>query len=197
MQEDVTLVQAARLIGITPRILTAWLHDAGIITRTGKDKRAHYLTLAQVRMLAAAHGRVLPDDTSLAALAGQVQALSAELDALKRRVAALEQPKIRAARGFPESLTQSLREPSPGALLPQLRAAFAKMDMARLIAARHGVDVGTAKGWPWPTEALASQDAALRWALEYVAERPPHKRPHGWRWRCDVPDCPCHQRQDS
>lgn len=206
MQEDVTLVQAARLIGVTPRILTAWLKDAGITTRTGKDKRAQYLTQPQVRMLAAAHGRVLPDDVSLAALAGQLQALQGELDAVKRRVADLEQKKIHAASGFP----QSIMEERPGAMLPKLRAAFdpdpvrraayradalRKSEVVRLVSARHGVEANTAKGWPWPQEALVSEEAALRWALAYVARMDSFRRPRSWRWRCEIESCPCHQTE--
>ncbi len=198
MPEVFTLSQAARLLGISRRTLYGWLKDARITTRKlPTDKRAQTLTRDQIERLARAHSTAIKDES-----------LIARLERAEARIEALEQWKAQQEGHLSPSLgAEAISRPlqsHPGAFsAPRAArsstpgAPILKIDAARLIAARHGVDQGTAKGWPWPTEALASQDAALRWALAYVAERPPHKRPHGWRWRCDVPDCPCHQRQDS
>jgi hypothetical protein len=212
MPEDLTLVQAARLVGVTPRILTAWLHDAGITTRNGQkdageDGRAQYITREQLAMLALAHKRVLPNEASLAALAGRIQTLEAELDSVKRRLARLEQGQntTRERKATPAPLqSQPAPVSSLGADLadtlkrPRVlsSAALNKADAGRLVAARHGGNWKSFADWPWSAEALASEQAALRFALAYVAARAPHLRPHGWRWRCDVPGCPC-QQQDQ
>ncbi len=197
MQEHYTLVQAARLIGVTPRILVAWLKDAGISTRkgvkaAGEDARAQYVTRAQIETLALAHRRALPDDTALAALARQLQALQGELEAIKKRLARLEQQNItRPSRPAPaplQSHTGAFLSGSAADLADTLKrprvqgsqGGISKAEAARLVSERHGVLFVTARQWPWPPDALTSAEAAEQWAIDYVAAIAPHKRPRGW-----------------
>lgn len=80
-------------------------------------------------------------------------------------------------------------------ILPRTRSrGLKKMDACRLMG-RHGVKFNTAKGWDWPATALVSEQAALRWALSYVAGDP-RRGGDAWRDRCDQADCPCQERSD-
>jgi len=191
MQEVYTLTRAAKAIGVTPRIFVSWLTDAGIIARkgdkaTGEDARAQYVTRAQVVMLAAAHGRVLPDDVSLAALAGQMQALSSEVDALKRRIAVLEQ---RGGTREGETISRPLQL-HPGAFSAQ--EPTTPPPVRNLVAkwlARHGAVENTVRRWP---DLPLDPEQALLFTREKLQEL--GYRAHGVQLApCEHPECVCHQ----
>jgi hypothetical protein len=203
MPESFTLAEAQSMLGISRRTLYNWLQQEGINAgNLPKDKRAKALSAAQLTKLAAKHGRQLgsaaPPD--LATLSQEVAALRSELAALQSRVEALE----RQPSPTPSQSAEALSRPSQRAIDPLPRrsadtlvhpaasgGALTKTDAIRILAARHGLNVNTGKGWPWPDAVLVSEEAAIRWALDYVRGRPPHLRPDGWRWRCDTPSCPC------
>jgi transposase len=199
MREQYTIKQAATAIGVSAQILREWLAETEITTATGRDKRAKYLTRTQVVTLAHAHRRTVQDESDLLALGERVQALSNELEAVKKRLANLERQRSISTEG--EAISRPLQS-QPGPFSTSRPAApgmprtagvgLRKIDAARLVA-RHGVEANTAKGWPWPAEALVSEEAAIRWALDYVASIDYFRRPRGWRERCDVAGCPCQQ----
>jgi DNA-binding transcriptional MerR regulator len=225
MQDHYTISQAARAIGVSPRILSEWVADAGIETSQRGDKRARYLTKAQVLRLADAHNRAIKDDprAANAKLAARVQSLEQRGQAQESKIAALEARIIalehlsRSSRPSPgvhdpPAPPQSRTGPLSGAggnpddlaetvKLPKvIRAsagAISKADAARILSERHGVFFATARQWPWPAEALVSPEQAILWALEYVAGIAPHKRPTSWRVVCAVASCPCHQAEQS
>ncbi|HLW01872.1 MAG TPA: hypothetical protein VKT82_24675 [Ktedonobacterales bacterium] len=223
MQDHYTISQAARAIGVTPRIFSEWIADAGIETSQRGDKRARYLTRAQVLRLADAHGRAIKDDprAANAKLAARVdtleqrgQAQEAKIAALEARIIALEHlsrsnrpsPAIHATPAPAQSQPGPLSSaggsnPDLAETLPRLpripsAGAITKTDAARLISERHGVALNTARGWPWPPSVLASAKDAMAWALSYVANTT-RQRPAGWLWRCNVSDCPCHQAEQA
>lgn len=198
MAERFTISQAARKLGISRRTLYNWLEQEQDTSQKLHGERT--FTRLQLERLAEKHGRRLESD--FRDLEAVDAALTERIEALEARVAALEQQRS-ISRGGEAISRPSQTHPgafsTPQPVAPKVpRAAgvgLRKIDAARLVAARHGVEANTAKGWPWPAEALVSEEAALRWALSYVARMDSFRRPRSWRGRCDVPDCPCQQAQ--
>ncbi len=198
MGKKVSAAQAAILVGRHERIVRGWIRSGKL--RAERRGKAYAIDLADLERLTGlrfteeeekrrAHVEGL--DAMLQEHENTINELRQEVAALRARLEALERgPSL-----LPSKSAEAISRPSQRVLEPLPRAAgsqVTKADAIRILAARHGLKVNTGKGWPWPDAALASEHEAIRWALAYVRGRPPHLRPDGWRWRCDVPDCPCH-----
>lgn len=152
----------------------------------------------------------------VAALREQVEVLEAvkgQMEALEARVLALEaRPSIRpsisipatpapvqshsglssAAAFDPADLADTAKRLAARSSMPAPSHALRPGEAARLLHERHGANFDTVRQWNWPASALASEEAALRWALEYVAGDY-RRQGKNWIWRCSVWSCPCHQ----
>jgi len=196
LPELFTLTQAARMLGISRRALYGWLRDANITTRIlPTDKRAQTLTRAQIERLAKAHSTAIKDESLLARLE-QVEARLEALETWRQEQEA--RPSAPVTPIYPPA--RDIRTSAPAArfaeAVPLPVGALTKAEASRLVEARHGATFATVKQWPWPPSALASANAALAWALSYVAGTT-RQKPTGWRWRCNVADCPCQQEASS
>lgn len=219
---EYTLSEACVLLGISRRTLDYWLQEAGINARNlPTDARKKALTMAQITKLAAAHGKRVKEVEGLAGLVVEVAALREQvealegmkgrMEALEARVLALEmRPSIRpsisipatpapvqhatglssTAAADPADLADTAKRPTVRPSMPS--RTLRPGDAARLLQKRHGANYDTARQWNWPTSALVSEEAALRWALEYVAGDY-RRQGKNWIWQCQTPSCPCHK----
>ncbi len=196
-EEHFTISEAARYLKVSRQTLYTWLNREPALRAYLTEH--HTLTRRQLDALALTQRRKPPQPTLRevdAALTERIEALERWRAEAEARLAALEGSRPSSAKGATTDVSV-VGEGQQNRLSMRLEGktgALMKSDAARLIAARHGVTFNTAKGWPWPPSALASEEAALRWALDYVA-RTPRQHPAGWRWRCDVPGCPCQESE--
>lgn len=205
----VSAAQAARLADRNERIVRGWIKSGKL--KATKDGHTWMVDTDDLARIPGVHLQPQEPEDKLPSLESMLLEHDNQIAELKRRIIALEgrpptrlSPNTYATPAPLQSRTEAFSRPAGSAadlademMAPRTAGAIGKMEAARLVSYRHGVDVGTAKGWPWPPSALASANDAIAWALAYVTERPAHKRPHGWRWRCNVPDCPCHQEEGT
>lgn len=202
-EQHYTATEAAAYLKVSRWTLYTWLHKEPELYSHLQEH--HTLTQRQLDALVIRQ-RKKPAKPTLQevdeALTERMEALEADMRTVKQHLEALEASRMpyRAPRmptdvsGNPSTHASAFSDAPERhfSFTPRTAGALMKSDAARLVADRHGVAFNTAKGWPWPPSALSDADAALRWALDYVA-RNPRQHPAGWRALCNVPECPCHE----
>jgi hypothetical protein len=205
MGAKVSAAQAARLADRNERIVRGWIASGKL--KATKDGHTWMVDTDDLARIPGVHLQPQEPEDKLPSLESMLLEHDNQIAELKRRIIALEgriirpSPTTYATPAPLQSRTEAFSQPMESSadiasmgMAPRIAGALLKSDAARLVANRHGVAFNTAKGWPWPPSALASEEAAMRWALDYVA-RNPRQHPAGWRARCTVAGCPCHDER--
>lgn len=102
MEQRYTMPEAANMLGVSVSLLRTWVRNAGLREQVQKqrldyDLRVFYLTQTQLEQVATLHGRRISPSPSMdieavdTALKEQIDDLKADLDAIKQRLARIEQ----------------------------------------------------------------------------------------------------------
>lgn len=203
----------------TPRLVTA--RRAAELTGLNERTIRRMIARGDLAARKVAVNRFLIDPADLPArkrnrLRDEIDQLRSDLDALTRRVRALERGQT--AHKPPDSPYNALRADSEGfsseevsSISPPLQRAFldrysalslpapalervcGRVSDVQRFAERHGLSFATAKGWRWLRQLLPiGEHDLLNQILAHYREAA-HRAAGVHLRRCDLADCPCQQ----